>query len=283
MRRLLDRSVTAAAGLAAGVAVALLLGVAGAILAKGLPALSWSFLAEETADAGAGGGVLYQIAGTVLLMTTALAASVPLALAVALTQTVYVETPRRRRFLRLGLYLWNGVPSIVMGIFGWIVFGRLLGWGKSWLGGGLILGLMILPTLTVAVAERMRAIPRRYLEAARGLGLTRSQTVRSVILPQSRSGLYSGALLGLARAAGETAPILFCAAVFSGVKLPSGVKESPILALPYHIFVLAQDSLDPGAGVRLWGAAFVLLALVFGLSLASVPARLASPVEGRHG
>ena len=283
MRRGLERCLTVVATLAAGVAVALLLGVVGAILAKGLPALSWDFLARESADAGAAGGVLYQIVGTLILMTTALAASVPLALAVALTQTVYLPTPRSRRLLRLGLYLWNGLPSIVMGIFGWIVFGRLLGLGKSWLGGGLILGLMILPTLTVAVAECMRAIPRRYLEAARGLGLTRSQTVRSVILPQSRSGLFSGALLGLARAAGETAPILFCAAVFSGVTLPSGVAESPILALPYHIFVLAQDSLDPGAGVRLWGAAFVLLALVFGLSLASLPARLGSPAEGRHG
>lgn len=283
MRRWLDRSLTAAATLAASVAVALLLGVVGAILAKGLPALSWDFLVLETADAGAAGGVVYQIVGTGILVVTALAASVPLGLAVALTQTVYLQAPRSRRILRLGLYLWNGLPSIVMGIFGWIVFGRLLGWGKSWLGGGLILALMILPTLTVATAERMRAIPRRYLEAARGLGLTRSQTVLSVILPQSRGGLFSGALLGLARAAGETAPILFCAAVFSGATVPSGVKESPILALPYHIFVLAQDSLDPGAGERLWAAAFVLLALVFSLSLASLPARLASPAEGRHG
>lgn len=283
MRKLLDRLLTVAAWTAAGLAVAVLLGVVGAILVKGLPALSWELLVRETADAGADGGVLYQIVGTVILLATALAASVPPALALALTQNVYLESSAARRRLRLGLYLANGLPSIVMGIFGWIVFGRLLGWGKSWLGGGLILGLMILPTLTVATAERMRAIPGRYLEAARGLGLTRSQTVRAVILPQSRGGLFSGALLGLARAAGETAPILFCAAVFSGVTLPSGVRESPILALPYHIFVLAQDSLDPGAAVRLWGAAFVLLALVFGLSLASLPARLASPTEGRRG
>lgn len=283
MRKLLDRLLTVAAWTAAGLAVAVLLGVVGAILVKGLPALSWELLVRETADAGADGGVLYQIVGTMILMATALAASVPPALALALTQNVYLESSAARRRLRLGLYLANGLPSIVMGIFGWIVFGRLLGWGKSWLGGGLILGLMILPTLTVATAERMRAIPGRYLEAARGLGLTRTQTVRAVILPQSRGGLFSGALLGLARAAGETAPILFCAAVFSGVTLPSGVRESPILALPYHIFVLAQDSLDPGAAVRLWGAAFVLLALVFSLSLASLPARLASPAEGRHG
>lgn len=283
MRRWLDRLVTGLAVLSAAAAALLLAGVVAAILVRGLPALSWSFLVDDTLDAGASGGIPYQIVGTVILIATALAAAVPLALALALTQSVYLPSPAGRRRFRVALYVANGIPSIVWGIFGWALFGQLLGWGKSWLGGGLVLGLMILPTLTVAVAERMAAIPRRYLEAARGLGLSRSQTVRSVILPHSRGGLFSGSLLGLSRAAGETAPILFCAAVFSGVQLPSGIAESPVLALPYHIFVLAQDSIDPGAAVRLWGAAFVLLALVVSLSLAALPARLATPTESRHG
>src|SRR5204863_4232064 len=126
-------------------------------------------------------------------------------------------------------------------------FMRFLGWGKSWLAGGLLLAVMILPTLALALAERIESLPGRYLEAAAGLGLSRSQIVWSVILPQSLSGLLSGTLLGLARAAGETAPILFTAAVFSGAGLPHGIRDNPVMALPYHIFVLAQDSFQAGA------------------------------------
>ena len=127
-----------------------------------------------------------------------------------------------------------------------IVFVGVLGWGKSWLSGGILLGMMILPTVTVALIERIESLPGKYLEAAAGLGLSRSQIVWSVVLPQSATGLITGSLLGLARAAGETAPIMFTAAVFAGASLPQGIRESPVLSLPYHIFVLAQDSYPAG-------------------------------------
>lgn len=282
MRRWADRAFWAATGAAAVGACALLFAIAAVILERGLPALSWSFLVRATAAAGAGGGILYQLAGTLILVATALAVATPLAVALALAATVYLPAGWRR-LLRLALYAGSGVPAIVFGIFGLIAFGKVLGWGKSWLAGGIVLGMMILPTLTVALAERIEAIPRRYFEAAAGLGLGRSRRVWAVVLPQAAGGLLSGALLGLARAAGETAPILFTAAVFSGATLPGGVRDSPVLALPYHIFVLAQDSFDPAAGDRLWGAAFVLLALVSCLSLAALPARLRAHEEARHG
>lgn len=283
MRRWLDRAFWGATGAAALLACALLVGIFAFLLGHGLPALSWSFLVQDTSEAGAGGGILYQLLGTVILVVTAFGTAAPLAIALALTATVYSRRPRVRRSLEVSLYALNGLPSIVLGVVGLIVFGKLLGWGKSWLAGGIILGWMILPTVTIALVERIQAIPRRYFEAATALGLPRSRIVRSVVLPQSLGGLISGSLLGLARAAGETAPILFTAAVFSGATLPSGIRDNPLLALPYHIFVLAQDSLDPEAGTRLWAAAFVLLALVLLLSLAALPARLAAHEEARHG
>ena len=164
-----------------------------------------------------------------------------------------------------------------------ILFVKYLGWGKSWLAGGILLALMILPTVTIAWVERIEALPPGYLRAAASLGLSRGQIVGSVIVPQTWSGGVSGALLGLARAAGETAPIMFTAAVFSGVTLPDGVHQSPVLALPYHIFVLAQDSFDPAAGAHLWAAAFVLLTLVLALSLLALPLRLRAGEEATHG
>ena len=176
----------------------------------------------------------------------------------------------------------NGVPSILFGILGLIVFVKFLGWGKSWLSGGLLLGLMILPTVTVSLIERIKVLPPKYVEAAAGLGLSRSQVVRSVVLPQCAGGLITGLLLGLARAAGETAPIMFTATVFDGVKLPAGVRQSPVLSLPYHIFNLAQDSFDPEVGAKVWGTAAVLLALVFLLGAAALPVRVRVHEEARH-
>ncbi|MFY9820375.1 MAG: ABC transporter permease subunit [Thermoanaerobaculia bacterium] len=277
MRKGLDRAFTACAAACAAVVCALVLGIAGAIVWRGMAVLDWRFVSRLASGGGGAGGVLYEILGTVILVITALAVCAPLAVGVALTEAVYLdgrENRRVRRWLFAGLYAANSIPSVLLGIAGLIVFSRWLGWGKSWLAGGILLGLMILPTVSVALIERLRSLPRKYLEAATGLGLSRSQVIWSVLLPQSLSGLVSGLLLGLARAAGETAPILFAAAVFSGAGLPTGIRDSPVVALPYHIFVLAQDSLDPAVQDHLWGAAAVLLALVFSLSLLALPVRL---------
>lgn len=282
MRRWLDRGFVLIATLCGAIACALLAGTAGAILWRGVGVLDWSFLTRQAAGAGASGGVFYEIAGTLILIATALVVSAPLATGLALVQTVYLASPRARGRLLMGLYVANAVPSILFGVAGMIVFTRFLGWGKSWLAGGILLGLMILPTVSVALIERIRSLPRKYLETAAGLGLSRSQVVWSVVLPQSAGGLISGVLLGLARAAGETAPILFAAAVFSGGGLPTGIRDNPVVALPYHIFVLAQDSLDPAVKNHLWGAACVLLALVLTLSLLALPARLRVHEEARN-
>ena len=149
--------------------------------------------------------------------------------------------------------------------------------------GGILLGMLILPTVTVALIERIASLPTRYTEAAAGLGLTQSQIIWSIILPQSLSGLVTGSLLGLARAAGETAPIMFTATIFAGATFPHAIKESPVLSLPYHIFILAQDSFDPSVGAKLWGTALTLLGLTVLLSLLALPLRLKIHEEAHHG
>jgi phosphate transport system permease protein len=283
MRKLFDAAFFTLTLLCALTACAALLLLVFAILFKGFPALSWHFLTEQIRLVGAEGGIFYNLVGTLILIGTAFVVAAPIATGLALTHSVYLKNPRAKRSLELLLFTLNGVPSIRFGIFGLIVFVKFFGWGKSWLAGGILLGVMILPTVTVALLERIRMIPRKYLEAAAGLGLSQAQIVRSVILPQSSGGLVTGSLLGLARAAGETAPIMFTATVFAGAALPQGVKESPVLSLPYHIFILAQDSFDPAITAKLWGSAAVLLGLVCVLSLIALPLRLKIHEEAQHG
>lgn len=274
MRRSLDFLLAGITALCALVAVALLVGLVAVIGQRGGPAVTWNFLTEQIRLVGAAGGIFWNLVGTLILLATAFAACAPLAVGLALVERVWLRQEGPRRFLRTILYTLNGVPSIVFGIFGFVVFVQCCGWGKSWLCGGLVLGFMMVPTVTVSLMERLKAIPAKYVEAAAGLGLNRAQIVWAVLLPQAWGGLITGSLLGLARAAGEVAPIMFTATIFAGATLPKGIKESPVLSLPYHIFILAQDSFDPGVGSKLWGAALVLLALVLILSVIALPSRL---------
>jgi phosphate transport system permease protein len=233
--------------------------------------------------AGAGGGIIYHVLGTLILVGTAILVSLPIATSVGLLHGVYLRSRRARERLWFILTILYGIPSILFGLFGLMLFVRYFGWGKSWLTGGILLGIMILPTVAVAFIERIRSLPGKYLDAAAGLGLSQSQSIWSVILPQCGTGLLTGSLLGLARAAGETAPIMFTATIFAGATLPHGIRESPVLSLPYHIFTLSQDSFDPEAGAKVWAAAFVLLLLVFFLSAMALPMRLKIREEARHG
>lgn len=281
MRRALDRCFTLVGWGAGLLACTLLFAVISAVLFRGAESLSLEFLLSATREAGVQGGVAYQILGTLLLVLSAALVAMPLATALALAAGVYLKANAARR-LRNALYVTNALPTIVLGLFGMIVFVEFFDWGKSWVAGGIVLGVMILPTVTFARLERIDAIPAQTLEAAAGLGLSCADRVRSVVLPHSRGGLWSGLLLGLARAAGETAPVMFTAVVFSGVTWPEGWRESPVLALPYHIFVLAQDSYDPRAIANLWAAASVLVAIVLASSLAALPARLRANRESGH-
>lgn len=274
MRKLVDRAFAVIVGACAIAALFVLGSLVFVIARKGCPALSLSFFTEQIKLVGAAGGILWNLVGTVILLVTAFVACTPFAIALALLERVWLRPGRAQRFIRLTLYTMNGLPSIVFGIFGFVVFVQWCGWGKSWLAGGLVLAMSMLPTVTITLVERIAAIPAAYVNAAAGLGLGKSQIIWAVLLKQSWGGLITGSLLGLARAAGETAPIMFTATIFAGATFPEAIADSPVLTLPYHIFILAQDSFDPAVSSKLWGAALVLLGLVFSLSLAALPARL---------
>jgi phosphate transport system permease protein len=269
---------------AAGAAVALtvIATVIGLVAFRGAPALSWQFFAEQVRSVGAEGGIFYQLAGTIILIVTATLIAVPIAAGFGLFQQLYLTSGRARRGLDAVLHALNGIPSIVFGLFGLALFVQMFGMKKSWLTGGILLGIMILPTVTVAFVEKLRAISSASVEAAFGLGLRRNQVAWSVLLPQGAAGLVTGTLLGLARAAGETAPIMFTAVIFAGATVPHGIVDSPVLALPYHIFILAQDSFDPAMTKNMWGSAIVLLLLVTALSLIALPLRLRIHEEARR-
>lgn len=282
MRRAIDRAFTLACSAAILASSLLLVTILGVVAARGWRALDWSFLTEVMSGSGTSGGIAGHILGTLLLVGTAVAIAVPLAAGTGLLAVFYARPGRSRAMIEGVLQALNGVPSIVFGLVGLALIVRA-GLGKSWLAGGVVLGVMILPTITIAFIEKLKLVPGATIEAAHGLGLRRHQIARAILIPQSAGGLASGTFLGLARAAGETAPIMFTAAIFFGPAVPRAIADSPVLALPYHVFVLAQDSLEPSASANMWGAALVLIVLVIGISAVALPARIRIREESRRG
>lgn len=252
-------------------AVSLLFIILSAILSRGMPAISLEFLTTESKNFGQKGGIFYQIIGTIILITGAGFLAFPVALGTAIYQTEYIR-PALQRTVSVFIYALNGVPTIIFGLFGYIFFGLFLKMGVSWLSGSFILAIMILPTLVVSIKEAIESIPIKYREAGLALGFTQWRLIRAVIIPQSFFGVVTGLLMGLARAAGETAAIMFTATAFSGVLIPQTLRE-PVTALQTHILVLSQEAVNPRTRTNAWGAALVLVILVFLMTLGSMLVR----------
>lgn len=248
-------------------------------LFKGASRIDINFITSATENADGDGGILYQILGTLILVVTALVIVSPAALAFSILYS-FVSN-RIKQAIMAVLQILNATPSILFGILSFSFFIKLCGWEKTWLAGGIILSLMILPTVTVSLISRLNTIPKGYVETAKSLGLSGDQIIRSVILPYSIGGLWTGIVMGIARAAGETAPIMFVAVVFSGATLPSGITDSPVLALPYHIFNLAQDTFSTNALDSAWASSFILIMIVLSCSLILAKFRARSHEEAR--
>ncbi len=253
-------------------ALVVLAGIAALLLARGQVALSPSFWITPAAGAS-GGGVRDQVLGTLLLVLATAVVALPVGTGLGLLLGEYAPV-RLRRGLRTTALALGGVPTIVLGLAGYAVFALALGWGKSWLAGALVLAVIVVPVVALTTATRLDAMPPGHREAAAALGLSRNQLVRSVLLPHAAPAALTGLLLGLARAAGETAPLLFTATVFAGASgLPHGVVQAPVESLPTHIFALAQDASEPAAVAAAWGSAVVLVLLIGLLLMLALPLR----------
>lgn len=244
------------------------------ILWNGLPAISWKFLTSPPTRAGAEGGIFPAIVGTFYLVVGSIAVALPLGMAAAIYLAEYAKQGRFTRMIRLAIVTLAGVPSIVFGLFGLGLFVLFLKFGTSILAGNLTLACMILPTIIVASEEALRAVPQSFREGSLALGASKWQTIYKNVLPYAVPGMMTGSILGISRAAGETAPILLTVAAFFLPKLPSSILDQ-CMALPYHLYILATQHPEM-ALVRpmQYGTALVLLALVLGLNLGAIILRM---------
>lgn len=271
-RRLVDSAARGLLFLTTLAGCSLLALILTAVVRRGFPSMSIEFLTREARDFGLEGGIFHQIAGTLILTASAGIVSFPIALGSALFQTEFLKSPGWKQALRIATYTLNGAPTILFGLTGYMFFGAFLGMGVSWVTGALVLAVMVLPTVQISVLEAIESIPAHYRETGMALGLTPWAQIRAVVLPQSFYGVITGVLLGLARAAGETAAIMFTATAFSGAGIPRSLAE-PVSTLQTHILVLAQEAVNPKAVANAWGAGLALTALVFALMLSALWAR----------
>lgn len=240
------------------------------IFSKGVGVLSWEFLSQPPQKGMTEGGIFPAILGTFLVSIITVLFAVPLGMFSAIYLCEYARPGRTTRMIRLAIRNLSGVPSIVYGLFGVVLFVDMLNFGTSVLSAGLTLGILTLPWTITASEEALKTVPKAYRDGALALGATKWYAIRTNVLPYAVPGMLTGVILGLARAAGETAPILFTGAAFFLPHLPKSLFDQ-FMALPYHLYILATQHHDI-AKVRpiAYGTALVLLILVLILSMAAI-------------
>jgi phosphate transport system permease protein len=211
------------------------------------------------------GGIMPALVGTIILTVGTAIVCMPLAIATAIYLAEYAQDNRLTRLIRLAIVNLAGIPSIVYGLFGLGAFVLFMGFGTSIIAGSLTLGIMTMPVVISTAEEAILSVPKQFRTVSLSLGATRWQTIRHQVLPHALPGILTGVILGLGRAAGETAPILFTVAAFYLPELPRSVFDQT-MALPYHLYVIATQV--PGMPLSLqYGTALVLLLIVLSLTL----------------
>lgn len=262
---LIQRAGFAVLALAGALTVIPIVLVVGVVLYRGAPAITLEFLTAMPTNGMKAGGIMPALVGTVLLVIGTAVASIPFGVGAAIYLTEYAGESRWTQAIRVAIINLAGIPSIVYGLFGLGLFVLFLQFGTSIVAGALTLAIMTLPVIISTSEEAIRAVPQSFRVVSVSLGGTRWQTIRRIVLPQALPGIVTGVILGLERAAGETAVILFTAAAFFLPNLPSSPFD-PTMALPYHLFVISTQV--PGMPLQIqYGTAAVLLILMLSMTL----------------
>ena len=235
------------------------------ILFKGGSAISWEFLTGFPHDGMRAGGILPAIVGTLYLTIGTAIFSVPLGIAAAIYLSEYASDNRWTRLIRLAIINLAGIPSVVYGLFGLGLFVLFLQFGTSILAASLTLSIMTLPVIISTSEEALRSVPQSFRTVSISLGATRWQTIRRIVLKEALPGILTGVILGLERAAGETAPILFTGAAFFLPRLPQSPFDAT-MALPYHLFVISTQVPEMPIQIQ-YGTALVLLIFVLTMNV----------------
>ena len=231
------------------------------ILRRGLPALSLEFLTANPVDMGKSGGIFSTVVGTVALTVLAILIAAPLGIGTAIYLTEYTWGGPVTRVIRFGAECLAGIPSIIFGLFGFILFVTKLKFGWSILSGGLTLAFMLLPTIIRTSEEAIKSVPPAYRQVSFSLGSTKWQTVTRVVLPSALPGIATGIVLSLGRSIGETAATIFTAG--SALRLPTSLFSSS-RTMAVHFYILAREGISmPNA----YGTAAILIIAILGINV----------------
>jgi len=270
-RQTINRLAIVSISLIATIVVLPIVFVIGYVIYNGIGTISWEFLTAAPRNGMREGGIMPALIGTIFLTFGTAIAAFPLAIAAAIYLAEYAGDNRLSRWVRMAIVNLAGIPSIVYGLFGLGAFVLFLGFGTSILAGSLTLGILTLPVVISTAEEAINAVPQQFRTVSLSLGATRWQTIRHQVLPHAMPGIITGIILGLGRAAGETAPILFTVAAFYLPELPQSIFDQS-MALPYHLYVISTQV--PGMPLQIqYGTALVLLLIVLSLTLVATLVR----------
>ena len=262
--RIGDNILKALIYLAAGVAIALLVGIMGYVFVRGLPQVSWQLLSTVQSSLKGTFGILGNIINTIYIIVITLIIAAPIGIGSAIYLNEYAKPGKLVRTIEFTTEILSGIPSIIFGLFGMVFFGMTLKLGYSVLTGSFTLTLMVLPLITRNTQEALKTVPDSYRSGALGIGATKWYMIRTILLPSAAPGILTGVILSIGRIVGESAALLFTAG--SGFQLPKNLfgklfESSGTLTIQLYL------SMQKAKYDHAFGIAVVLLIIVLGINL----------------